>query len=268
MEYDGITPAEQARPELRGVMKRFGLPFVLLALLASPAAAQPADPQGELARSLDALGRQGGREAVQQIEARVAQGLPPPLLARAVAALARIGDRYAVSALLSLASHRRAVVRAQVAEALGRSRDARARPVLGDLLDDPDARVRSSAAVALGLLGPESVIDSLVIATARGVSEAAIVVGQHARPADVPRLLGRVDASTLPAFAPALRVLLERDNLPLRSKQAIVRALAALRGGESEHILREIGATLGPNDPLRPTVNEALEQLASAEAAQ
>ncbi|MCZ7679316.1 MAG: hypothetical protein M5U28_11375 [Sandaracinaceae bacterium] len=111
-------------------------------------------------------------------------------------------------------------------------------------------------------------IDSLVIATARGVSEAAIVVGQHARPADVPRLLGRVDASTLPAFAPALRVLLERDNLPLRSKQAIVRALAALRGGESEHILREIGATLGPNDPLRPTLNEALEQLASAEAAQ
>ncbi|MCZ7679317.1 MAG: HEAT repeat domain-containing protein [Sandaracinaceae bacterium] len=108
-------------------MKRFGLPFALLVLLASPAAAQPADPQGELARSLDALGRQGGREAVQQIEARVAQGLPPPLLARAVAALAQIGDRYAVSALLSLASHRRAVVRAQVAEALGRSRDARAR---------------------------------------------------------------------------------------------------------------------------------------------
>lgn len=248
-------------------MKRVGLPFALLVLLASPAAAQPAD-QAELARSLDALGRQGGREAVQQIEARVAQGLPPPLLARAVAALAQIGDRHAVSALLSLASHRRGPVRAQVAEALGRSRDARARPVLGDLLDDPDPRVRSASAVALGLIGPESVIDSLIVATARGVSEAAIVVGQHARPADVPRVLRRVDASTLPAFAPALRVLLERDNLPLRSKQAIVRALAVLRGGESERILREIGATLAPNDPLRPAVNEALEQLASAEGAQ
>lgn len=244
-------------------MKRIALWIALV--VASPAFAQPSDPQAEVARSLDALARQDGREAVQQIEARVRQGLPPPLLARAVAALAQIGDRHAASALLSLASHRRAAVRAQVAEALGRMNDPRARPVLADLLDDQDPRVRSAAALALGQLGPERVIDSLVIATARGVSEAAIVVGQHARPADVPRLLRRVDASTLPAFAPALRVLLERDNVPLRSKQAIVRALAGIRDVESERILREAGAALAASDPLRASVNEALEQLAGEE---
>ncbi len=248
-------------------MKRFGVPVALLVLLTSPAAAQAPDPQGEAARSLDALARQGGPQAVREIAARVQQGLPPPLLARAVSALSRIDDRSAVSALIELATHRRAAVRAQVAEALGGTGDARARPVLGDLLDDPDPRVRSAAALSLGRVGPASLIDSLVIAAARGVSEAAIVVGQHAGPADVPRLLRRVDGSTLPAFAPALRVLLERDNVPLRSKQAIVRALAAIRAAESERILREIGAALAPNDALRPTIDEALEQL-TAEAAQ
>lgn len=250
-------------------MQRLAVLFALLfTLLTTPAMAQTPDPSGEVARSLDALGRQGGREAVQQIEARVQQGLPPPLLSRAVAALARIGDRNAASALLSLASHRRATVRAQVAEALGRMNDPRARPVLGDLLDDQDPRVRSAAALALGQLGPETVIDSLVLAVGRGVTEAAIVVGEHARPSDIPRLLRRVDASTLSAFAPALRVMLERDNVPLRSKQAIVQALAGIRGAESERMLREVGASLGGSDPLRASVNQALEQLTSTEAEQ
>src|SRR5688500_8541696 len=98
--------------------------FLLLLFVSSAAAAQD-DPVAGIARELDALCRQGGRESVVRIQARIEQGLPPQILARAVAALARIGDRNAVGALLELASHRRGAVRAQVAEALGRSTDSR-----------------------------------------------------------------------------------------------------------------------------------------------
>lgn len=244
-------------------MQRAILSLVLL-LAASHAAAQD-HPAAAITAELDSLGRQGGRDAVRQIEARIEQGLPPRVLARAVAALARIGDRGAVSVLLELASHRRAAVRAQVAEALGHSSDSRGRSVLADLLDDPDPRVRSAAAVGIGLVGAQGVIDTVIQAAARGVAEAAIALGQHARPGDIPRVLRRLDASTLGALAPALRVLLDREDLPLRSKRSIVAALAQLNDPECEHILREVGAALAPNDPLRPAVDEALTQLTATE---
>lgn len=232
----------------------------LLLLPAAPAVAQD-DPVTEIGRELDGLGRQGGRESVQRIQARIQQGLPPQLLARAVTALTRIGDRHAVGALLELASHRRAAVRAQVAEALGRSSDSRGRAVLAELLDDPDPRVRSAAAVAIGNVGAQGVMDTVIQAAARGVPEAAIALGEHARPADVPRLLRRLDASTLPALAPALRVLLGRENLPLRSKQAIVASLGQLPDPECERMLREVSASLSGTDPLRGAIDEALSRI-------
>jgi len=234
--------------------------FCFLLLSSVPAAAQD-DPVAAIGRELDGLGRQGGRESVVRIQARIQEGLPPQLLARAVAALTQINDRNAVGALLELASHRRGAVRAQVAEALGRSSDSRGRTVLAELLDDPDPRVRSAAAVAIGNVGAQGAMDTVIQAAARGVAEAAIALGEHAGPADVPRLLRRLDASTLPALAPALRVLLGRENLPLRSKQAIVAALGQLRDPECERMLREVSASLAGADPLRPALDEALSRI-------
>ena len=234
--------------------------FCLLLFVAAPAAAQD-DPAATIGRELDGLGRQGGRESVTRIQARIQEGLPPQLLARAVAALTQINDRHAVGALLELASHRRGAVRAQVAEALGRSSDSRGRTVLAELLDDPDPRVRSAAAVAIGQVGAQGAMDTVIQAAARGVAEAAIALGEHAGAADVPRMLRRLDGSTLPALAPPLRVLLGRENLPLRSKQAIVRALSQLRDPECERMLREASASLTGADPLRPALDEALSRI-------
>lgn len=254
-------------PGVRVQTLRLGVVLHLLLVIA-PCAARAQDPPA--AADFDALARRGGRDSVRQIDARIQQGLAPPQLARAIAALSRIHDPASATVLASLASHRRAAVRAQVAEVLGRLGDARARSTLADLLDDPDPRVRSAAAVALGQVGAQGVLDTLTIATARGVPEAAIVLGQQASAGDVPRILRRVDATSVATFAPALRVLLERDNLPLRTKQAVVRALAQIAGGESIHLLREVGAPLAPNDPLRAEINHALEALTSTgeEAAQ
>lgn len=250
-------------------MRRMLIAF-LLALASGTASAQPparpTAPRVEPLAEIDALGRQGGRDAALRIRTLIQQGLSGPALSRAIGALARMGDRDAAGVLVTLVSHRRAAVRAQVAEALGRIGDARARPALADLLDDQDPAVRSAAAVALGSLGAQSVIETLVVATARGVPEAAIVLGEQAGAADVPRIVRRVDASTLPAFAPALRVLLDRANVPPRSKQALVRALAGIRTPECARLLREAAASLAPNDPLRATIQQALEQVTAQEA--
>ncbi len=241
---------------------RLGFVLHVFLLVLAPCAAYA--QQDASAADFDALARRGGRDSVRQIEERIQQGLAPPALARAIAALSRIREPASATALATLTTHRRASVRAQVAEVLGRLGDARSRPALADLLDDPDPRVRSAAALALGRVGARGVLDTLAVATARGVPEAAIVLGQQASASDVPAVLRRVDASSVASFAPTLRVMLERDDLPTRAKQAVVRALAQVGGGESERLLREIGATLTAGDPLRADVDRALEALTSA----
>lgn len=238
-------------------MYRILLAFLLLA--PAPLFAQEAaEDAASIGRAIDAAGRTGGREGVQTIRTRIEQGLPPALLARAITALARINDVHAASVLLDLATHRRSTVRASVAEALGRSPDPRVRAVLADLVDDPDPRVRSAAATALGNIGAREVMTTLILAAVRGVAEAAIVVGEQAGTADIARLLMRVDASTLPSLAPTLRVLLGRDNVQLRSKQAIIAKLGTIRGAETERLLREVEASLGASDPLRRNVEQAI----------
>jgi HEAT repeat protein len=243
------------------------LAFFSSLLCAAVAGAQEAPAPADAGRAIDALGRQGGREAVREIEARIEQGLTPPLLSRAIAALVRIGDRHAATVLLELAQHRRATIRASVAEALGRLGDQRARPVLADLLDDPDPRVRAAAANALGTVGAREVMSTLILAAVRGVSEAAIVVGQQAGAPDIARLLNRVDVRTLPSLAPTLRVLLGRENVPLRSKQAIVSTLGRIPGAETERLLREVEASLSPGDPLHRNVGEALSAITETQEA-
>jgi HEAT repeat protein len=231
---------------------------------AAPVAVAQDDDAEEMGRAIDALGRRGGREAVAELEAHIRRGLAPAMLARAVSALSQIGDRNAVRVLLDLASHRRAGVRVQVAEALGRSTDPRVRAALADLLDDPDPRVRSAAAVAIGNVGARGILETVLHAAARGVPEAALALGQHAGPADVPRILRRLDGSTLAPLAPALRSMLAREDLPVRSKQSIVAALGGLRDVESERILRELDAAIGGAHPLRASVDEALSRVTAA----
>jgi hypothetical protein len=60
-------------------------------------------------------------------------------------------------------------------------------------------------------------------------------------------------------------VLLGRENLPLRSKQAIVAALGQLRDPECERMLREASASLAGADPLRPAIDEALSRITATE---
>lgn len=215
----------------------------------------------EIERAIAAAAQPGDRARAQQLSARIDAGLPAPLLTRAVDALVANGSPPAVSALRALAGHRRAAIRAQSARGLARIRGANARDVLAALLDDPEAEVRSAAAIALGTLGPQGVMDTVMLAALRGVSEAAILFAQQANPQDVARFVRRLDAATLEPTAPAVRILIARANLPRPSRLALVAKLRELGTGLPQTLLREVGATLPEGDPVRRAIDEALAAL-------
>jgi HEAT repeat protein len=226
----------------------------------SSASAQSLDATDpvEIDRAITAAARPNDRAAALLLVDRIHRGLPGQLLAHAIDALVENHSQPAISALIELSHHRRAQVRARVSTALARTRSQSARDVLADRLDDPDAEVRSAAAVALGEVGAQGMMDTVLLAALRGVPEAAIVYGEQATPADIARLLRRVDRSTFEAVAPALRILLGRANVPRGQKLAIVRTIGALEDPFADRLLREIGAALLETDPVRRAIDEAL----------
>jgi HEAT repeat protein len=245
--------------------------LVLSCVLAASASAQSeptldaADPE-QVGRAIEALAHRGDRASITAISQRIDQGLPSQLVLRAIDALESVPA--SASLIARLATHRRPAVRARVARALGTMHADASRSVLADLLDDPDPAVRSAAAIALGQVGAQTVSETLLLAAVRGVDEAAIVLGQQASSAQVPRVLRRLAPDSLDELAPALRIFLERPNLPRTTKTAIVQRLVQVRGATAEHLLREVGATLQPQDPLLTAINEALGTFAPAEPAQ
>lgn len=249
----------------RTIVSALALSLCLSGSIAQAQSLDAADPV-EVGRAIAAAGHAGDRALATALAARIERGLPGPLLTRAIDALVSNGSPPATSALLELASHRRAAVRAYAARSLARGRSPSARRVLAELLDDPDAAVRSAAAVALGEVGAQGVLDTVMLAALRGVPEAAILFGQQASALDVARLLRQVDPGSLDATAPALRILLERAQVARPTKLAIVRRLAELRGALSERLLREVGATMIATDPVRVAIDAALEGEAPAVA--
>lgn len=235
----------------------------LAALLLGPpmvARAQSLDATDptEIGNAIAAAGHAGDRALASALAARIERGLPAPLLSRAIDALVSNGTTPAVSALVALCTHRRAAVRAHAARGLTHGQSASARRVLADLLDDPDAEVRSAAAVALGEVGARGVLDTVMLAALRGVAEAAILFGRQASAADVARLLRQVDAAGLEPTAPALRILLQRSDVARPTKLAIVRRLGELGGALAQQILREVSAALPEGDPVARAIENAL----------
>jgi hypothetical protein len=119
--------------------------------------------------------------------------------------------------------------------------------------------VRAAAAQSLGQIGPQGVMDTVMLAALRGVADAAILLGEHASGADLARMIRALDASTLEALAPALRISLLRAQVGRASKLAIVQRLGALGGALAETLLREVAATLPETDAVRRAIDAVLE---------
>ena len=230
------------------------------AVAARPAAAPSLDAhdRDEVARAIAAIGQQP-RPNVRPLVARIRAGLPPTLLTRGVDVLAAVHDTQAAAALIELSTHRHTAIRVKAIAGLAASRSPRARRVIGARLDDPILEVRVAAARGLGTLGPGSEMPRLVAAARRGLPIAVDVVGEHARPPDVARLLREVRVDNLAAHASLLLALATRESLPVRTRLAVVAHLAGLHAPAANGLLQQIVDGTTESDEVRAAARAALD---------
>jgi HEAT repeat protein len=211
----------------------------------------------EVRAGLETLGVAGSPRAVRPIAERIRRGLPPDLLDMAVSTLTILGRPEAGPVLFDLTRHRRAEVRLEAVRAIAATRPRGAERVLVEALSDTDPAVRGAAAEGLGALGATGGLDALFHAFERRVPEAAMAIGQLARPADVERFLEHLGRVPFDGIAPALSEMLHRDDLADRAKLAIVHRLTELATPEVRRFLEDFVASLEPGD--RSQVRRAAE---------
>ncbi|MGZ3408223.1 MAG: HEAT repeat domain-containing protein, partial [Polyangia bacterium] len=138
---------------------------------------------------------------------------------RAAEVLGRMGEARAVVPLLSRLGDPTREVRIAALEALSALGDARAVPAIVRLLHDPADEVRAASVAALGRLQARSAVAPLVEVLQRGQPDAlraraAFALGQ---------IVQAAPAGALPQAIDALVAALDRDELQLAAKEALVR---------------------------------------------
>jgi len=148
--------------------------------------------------------------AVPIIVEALERGLSLPLTVAAIETLADVESPEATAVVATYAAHRLATVRRVAVNALRRTGGPLAVKIMQDALNDPDAIVRSSAALGLGSLrAPEAVTD-LLRALDRGVTDAAIAVGQLCAPEQCRQFVAKLGALPVDAMMSGFEPLLVR----------------------------------------------------------
>lgn len=185
------------------------------------------DPDA-LRQALEVLGELGGEPAAKAVSARLRDGMPPLLIEQAIDTLVMLGRPSAAPVLLELTLHRRATVRQRAVMAVGALKVRSAQSALLYCLDDPSPDVRSAAVLALGDVGDQRALSALFSAADHGADKALESVGRIVRPQQLPLILARAQAGDVTPIAPALQVMMEREDYPLAGKLAVIDALAKL----------------------------------------
>ena len=196
------------------------------------------DSRQRVRNALDVMVLLAEPRVAAPVAARLRQGLPPDLAALAIEALAASGSPRAVSALQEQLQHRRASIRRQAVEALGRLRARSAFPQVVGSLQDPDESVRGAALVALGLLGDRRALKPLYAALDAGRPQAALAIGRLARATDIDRLLRYATERPFAALHPAIDTMIHRSDLQAGTKLKLIAALGKLGTAPAQDYLR------------------------------
>jgi HEAT repeat protein len=113
--------------------------------------------------SADALGKVGGREAVEALTNCLSSELTQ-LRAASVQALGRLGAAEATGLICKMLLDKEWEVRREAANALGKLNNPEALDPLAKALEDVDSDVRDAAAIALGRMGNRRAVGPLVLA--------------------------------------------------------------------------------------------------------
>jgi HEAT repeat protein len=227
------------------------------------------DDPAAVRQAIDTLAQLGGEPAATAIAARLRRGLPPQLIEHAIDALARIGKPSAGPVLIELTLHRRPQVRKRAVDGIGALKVRSAQSVLLYALDDPSADVREAAVQALGVTGTARALPALFEAAERGLPSALAAVGRIAGARDVKAVMAHAKDGDITRIKPALQIMLERSDLPVQAKVAIVRELATLGSGSARnHLVQWLDSWKTTGDPrLRQALFDAIKRLDGAEVA-
>lgn len=194
-------------------------------------------------RVIEALGRTRRKEAVEPLLAIYDERKNSPRVTAAlIDALGELRDERAADALIgtwdflnSLRLQMQAdfpahlqVLRASVAEALGKAGGARALPVLHDAVQDKDALVVGRAAAALGQLKDRSAVDALLQLSSKGgnIGQSAIEsladIGDERAVPPLERLLAGDDPTLRAEVCYALAKLKDQDEDGERDLSAMI----------------------------------------------
>ena len=193
-----------------------------------------AEESGLRDRALEALGGFGPGPHLGRVRACLDHAAPSTRLA-ALRVLSKINDRDSAGAVARMARRGGPGERRFAVEALGRLEAVQAEDTVRELLEDPEARVRQAAAIALGEIGGEenrTILETLVKTAARPLAKAAASALYGGR---------RKNFNDLEAGRPSRRQRLtaqrlqkvrgdKADPYTYRDRRAAVAALPEIRG--------------------------------------
>jgi hypothetical protein len=187
-----------------------------------------------------ALAEQGGAAAERALTERIAQGLPPNLIAPALHALVAMNAKRSLPVVLELLEHRRALVRSEALLAIA-ALDARKpsplQPTFIALLNDPASEVSDAAAQGLGRFGTKAALPALFAAYDKGSAAALASIAKLAGPESLPLVLERAKSRGVTAVAPVLDGMLARNALPSAGQIKLARALTESGGDDARQYL-------------------------------
>jgi HEAT repeat protein len=235
--------------------------------VAKPAA--PAEPLSELKLQLMIAGDEKAGEVAHKLAESpdpkaldvlldaLALGAPPPRAAEILDALGGKKDARAIDVLRHFARNRNPDLRKKALVALGSIADAKVVPALSDALSDPVEEVRAAAARALGERREKSAEPRLIQLLRRKDTAAASALAQLGTPDSAHRIaemLGEIPDSLL---CTAIGEMLKRPDFgPDNVRVELVKTLAKVPGIDSTTALVEYVAAT-EKDKARPSRQEA-----------
>ncbi len=210
------------------------------------------------------LGLLGEARAVEPLVQRIRRGLPPDLLEVATMTLMALGQPSSGPVLFELIRHRRPKVRTRAAEAITAVNPPNADKALLQGLQDGNRDVRAAAATGLGEIGARDALSALFRALDRGVLEASASIGKLVPAEQVGKLLGYLNTIPLYSLGPALREVLNREDVTENAKLEVVARLQEVATSEVKGLLVDFLASSGESAPpnLVRAVERAIQQIA------
>lgn len=161
-------------------------------------------------------------------------------------ALSTVRHDDAIPRLLKYLNHRRPDARIAAVMALTHYKGDNVTLDLEGMLADSDRQVRAAAAIALGKRGDKHAVPILFLAFERGVSEAAIAIGQLGTEEDSKRMVHYLGKEDIKVMLSGFDEFLRRDDFSEEAKLNILNRLFDLAGPEVWRFAVTYKATFPP----------------------